>query len=169
MQSDHIWKKITEIGIFTYQILNVHCVLQFIQLRALRHFFALYGFHMFTSGTDYKLARKLLSLSDHKIIQGNRNEKLKLIREKNKENLYKAYERSAARYKKKARNIQFRPGQEVYRRNSVLSDFKSNINAKFCRMFLKCRVVKPVGNNMYELESLNGKSIGIFHVKDIKV
>lgn len=132
-------------------------------------FFALFGYNMFSSGADYKLARRLSSLTDHEIKNLNRNKKLELIREKIKQNIHNAYVKSAQGYNKRARVIKFLPGQEVYRRNTVLSDFKKNINAKFCKKFIKCRILKPVGNNMYELESMNGRAIGTYHVKDIKI
>lgn len=132
-------------------------------------FFALFGYHMYSSGGEYKLGRKLQSLTDHQITNLDRNDKLEIIRQQIKENMKKAYEKSAERYNKRARKISFVPGQEVYRRNTTLSDFSKNRNAKFCRKFLKCRVVRPVGNNMYELETLQGKSLGPYHVKDIKV
>lgn len=131
-------------------------------------FFAIYGFHMFSSGQDYSLARKLMSMTEHELSGLQRHEKLGLIREKVKQNLHKAYERSSERYNRRARVVKFRPGQEVYRRNIVQSDFSRNVNAKFCKKFLKCRIVKPIGGNMYELENLQGQPIGVYHVKDIK-
>lgn len=132
-------------------------------------FFALFGFHMFSSGADYKLARQLASLSDHEINTNlKRNEQLELIRTKIKENMHEAYEKSAERYNKRARIIKLIPGQEVYRRNHVLSDFQRNINAKFCKKFVKCRIVRAIGGNMYEIETLQGKPVGIYHAKDIK-
>lgn len=131
-------------------------------------FFALFGFNMYTHGSDYKLAKKLLSMTDHEISQTNRKDKMEIIREKIKANMHQAYEQSAKRYNARARVISFTPGQEVYKRNNVLSDFGKNFNAKFARKFIKCRIVKPIGNNMYSLEDLNGKPIGVCHVKDLK-
>lgn len=110
-----------------------------------------------------------MSLTDHQIAQLNNSDRLELMRERIKSNLHRAYESSAQRYNYKSRNITFRPGQEVYRRNHILSSFKNNINAKFCKKFLRCRVVKAVGNNMYELETLQGQPLGHYHAKDIKV
>ncbi|KAI8118687.1 hypothetical protein CVS40_9620 [Lucilia cuprina] len=81
------------------------------------------GFHMFLNGTDLKLARKLLSLTDHRIKNLQGNEKLDLIRNKIRLNMHESYERNANRYYKRARNIKFIPVQEVYRRNTILSDF----------------------------------------------
>lgn len=110
-----------------------------------------------------------MSISDNELKELNRPEKLEIIRTKVKENLHLAYQKSSERYNKRARIIKFKPGQEVYRRNIVLSDFSKNRNSKFCKKFLKCRIVKPVGENMYELETMQGKSIGIYHVKDIQI
>lgn len=131
-------------------------------------FFALFGHSMYTHGSDYKLARKLHSLADHEIIHLDRNDKMELIRNKIRQNMHQAYQQSAKRYNARARTIIFSPGQEVYKRNYVLSDFGKNFNAKFARKFTKCRIVKPIGNNMYSLEDLNGKAIGICHAKDLK-
>lgn len=97
------------------------------------------------------------------------NDRMNVIRDQIKENMNKAYEKSAERYNKRARIVKLIPGQEVYRRNMVLSNFKKSRNAKFCKKFLKCRIVRPVGNNLYELETLQGNKIGIYHLKDIKV
>lgn len=67
-----------------------------------------------------------------------------------------------------ARAVQFLPGQEVFRRNHILSDVGKNIISKFCRKYLKCRIVKPVGNNMFEVKDMQGKSLGTCHVKDLR-
>ncbi|XP_036346776.1 uncharacterized protein LOC118756104 [Rhagoletis pomonella] len=122
---------------------------------------------MFTNGADYALARKLSSLSDNEIFLLDTSDKIRLMREKVKGKLHEAYETNSARYNKRIRAIRFRPGQEVYKRNFVLSDFKNNINSKFCKKFTKCRVRKALGNNVYLLESLAGKSLGAWHAKDI--
>lgn len=76
-------------------------------------FFALFGFNMFTSGSDYQLAKKLLSLTDHQIDPLNRSDKLEIMREKVKENMHRAYQTSAKRYNERARVVKFRPGQDI--------------------------------------------------------
>lgn len=45
-------------------------------------FFALFGYNMFTSATDYKLTIMLKSLEDHEIRNLNHHDKLELWREK---------------------------------------------------------------------------------------
>lgn len=132
-------------------------------------FFALFGYHLYTSGSDYKLARHLKSLTDHDLKNLDRVDRLCLIREKIRSNMHSAYEKSAEKYNKRARILKLVPGQEVYRRNYVLSEFKKNFNAKFAPKFMKVRIVKPVGNNMYEIENLQGNPLGTCHAKDIKI
>lgn len=34
--------------------------------------------------------------------------------------------------------------------------------------FFKCRIVRPIGNSLYEVENLQGKLLGVFHAKDLK-
>ena len=131
-------------------------------------FFALFGYNIFTHGSDYNLARKLNAIDDSELRMVDPKDRLELIREKMKKNMNTAYEKGARQYNKRTRNINFAPNQEVYRRNFVQSSFKDNINAKFCNKWVKARVVKPVGNSSYELEDLKGRSVGIFHAKDIK-
>jgi len=47
-----------------------------------------------------------------------------------------AYEMSRQRYDKRTRILLVKPGQEVFRRNFVLSDFSKSFNAKFARKFI---------------------------------
>ena len=118
--------------------------------------------------TSYSIARKLRTLGEDMVIEINDSDKLEIIRKQIQENLQKAYDTRAKYYNKRSRSIKYIPGQEVYKRNFVQSDFAKNVNAKLCRKFIKCRVVKPVGQNMYALETLDGKSLGVWHAKDIK-
>ncbi|KAH8351779.1 hypothetical protein KR084_012871 [Drosophila pseudotakahashii] len=107
-------------------------------------------------------------LCDAQIQSLSRTDRLQLIREKVTERINETYERSAKQYNRRAKEIRYLPGQEIFKRNFILSDFKNNINAKFCRKYSKCRIVRPVGNNLYELETLQGKRLGVFHAKDLK-
>ncbi|KAH8394032.1 hypothetical protein KR215_004380 [Drosophila sulfurigaster] len=132
-------------------------------------FFAVFGQHMYLNGHQYKLARKLRSLPDHGITDLEARDKLAIIRSQVKEHLHKAYERSRQRYDQRARQLLLTPGQEVWRRNFVLSNFGKAFNAKFAKKFVKCRVVRGVGSNAYELEDLQGRSLGVFHSKDIRL
>lgn len=130
-------------------------------------YFALFGHHMFSSGADYELARKLESLEPEiEILE--RKDQLQIKRDLIKENIHKAYEKGEKQYNKRSREVSFRPGQEVYVRNFVQSNFSKNFNAKFAPKFKKCRILAKKGNNMYDIETLQGNKIGTFHAKDIK-
>ena len=85
-------------------------------------YFVLFRQNMFTNGKDYKLARQLKALEDPEL-QIIRSDKLK-------DNLQRAYEVSAKCYNIRARELQFKPGQDVYKRNFVISNFKNNIKFK---------------------------------------
>jgi len=118
-------------------------------------YFALFGQHMHTSGGNYRLARKLQSLEDSEIRNQRREDRFDLLRDTIRENLHKAHESSERYFNRRTREVKFKPGQEVYRRNFVLSDFSKNFNGKFARKFLKCRIRRPIGNNMYEVKDMN--------------
>ncbi|XP_052854761.1 uncharacterized protein LOC128263706 [Drosophila gunungcola] len=131
-------------------------------------YFALFGQHIFTSGADYQLARKLHSLEDCQIRDLDHGDRLELLRESIRRNIHRAHESSARYYNRTTRQITFKPGQEIFRRNFVQSDFGKNFNAKFARKFVMCRIRRPVGNHMYEVEDMRGKLCGVYHVKELK-
>ncbi|XP_064554471.1 uncharacterized protein K02A2.6-like [Drosophila montana] len=132
-------------------------------------FFAVFGHYMFLNGACYKLARRLGSPDDHEISHLHQADKIRLIRQRVQSQLHQAHERSHRQYNARARVFQAEPSQEVYRRNFVLSDSVKAFNAKFARKFVKARVLRRVGNNSYLLEALQGKPLGVFHTKDIRV
>jgi len=76
-------------------------------------------------------------------------DKLRIIHAKVQKQLEEAYEISRQRYDKRNRMLLVKPGQEVFRRNFVLSDFSKSFNAKFSRKFFKARVVESVGSNAF--------------------
>jgi len=84
-------------------------------------------------------------------------DKLRVIHAKVQKQLEGAYQTSRQRYDKRARTLLAKPGQEVFRRNFVLSDFNKSFNAKSARKFIKARVVKSVGSNAYL--DLQGRSL----------
>ncbi|KAL7737895.1 hypothetical protein ACLKA6_006270 [Drosophila palustris] len=131
-------------------------------------FFALFGQHLMLNGAQYALGRKLKSLCEHEFASLGRADRQRLIQEKIQKQLHAAYERSSLRYNERARELHLTPGQEVFRRNFSLSNFSKAYNAKFARKFLKARVVRSVGSNMYELEDEQGRPVGVFHSKDIR-
>lgn len=131
-------------------------------------YFALYGLNMVTQASAYEIAKKLGALEESEIDILPKNNVLELVRDKIRDNLHIAYERSSKVYNTRARVVRFLPGKEILRRNFVLSNASKNINSKLCKKFVKCRIVKPIGRSLYEIEDLNGKPIGMFHAKDLQ-
>ncbi|XP_043071286.1 uncharacterized protein K02A2.6-like [Drosophila grimshawi] len=132
-------------------------------------FFTVFGQQMYLNGASYKLARKLRSMGEHSISDLETQDKIRIVQDQVRLHLHKAFERSRQQYDKRARKFHAVPGQEVYRRNFVLSDFSKAFNAKFAKKFRKCRIVRVVGNNAYEVEDLNGRSLGVVHAKDLRI
>lgn len=81
----------------------------------------------------------------------------------------KAFHINANRYNLRSRDVIFVPGQTVFRRSFCLSNKAEKFNAKLANQFVKAKIVRAIGNTQYELEDLHGKSIGVFHTKDIRV
>jgi len=99
-------------------------------------FLTVCGYHMFFNGSSYKLARRLRSLVDHEMAGMQTKNKLRIIHAKVQKQLEGAYEMSRQRYDKRTRMLLVKPGQEVFRRNFVLSDFSKSFNAKFALKFI---------------------------------
>jgi len=116
----------------------------------------------------YQLARRLKAFEDNELYVLPRESRIALMREEIRRNSQKAYERRAAVYNRRSRNVRFAVGQEVYRKNFTFSNFGQNYNAKFTKKFFNCRIKSRIGNNMYETETLHGKPSGIYHAKDLK-
>ena len=130
-------------------------------------YFALFGMNMMTHGSAYNIARKLNGLNESELNILPLSTKLELIREKIKNNIHVAYEKNQKTYNTRTKIVNYRPGQEVFRKNFILSDSSKNFSAKLSKKYLPARIVKRIGNVLYELEDLKGKSLGIYHAKHI--
>lgn len=116
-------------------------------------FFALFGHNKYTCGSDYKIARKRRAFDDNELALLDSSDRINIIRDKIKNNIHLAYEKSALMNNKGVRTIRFSGSgfQEQYQ-------FQIQKKIRFARL---------IGNNMYELESLSGSPIGVYHAKDI--
>lgn len=83
--------------------------------------------------------------------------------------LQKAHEKSKQRYDLRRRPVSYSIGQEVYRKNHVLSDaakdFTAKLAPKYAGPFFIKRKLSPL---VYELEDKNSRGRGVWHVKDLK-
>ena len=84
-------------------------------------------------------------------------------------NLKNAWGKHEKTYNRKSREVSFKPGQEVFRRNFAQSDFKNNFNAMLAKKFIKCRIVRKIGTALYQLEDLKDKKIPFrYHATDLR-
>lgn len=83
--------------------------------------------------------------------------------------LKKAYERSSKTYNLRHRPDTFTLNQDVWKRHFSLSDaskhFTSKLAPKYVGPYKICRILSPWS---YELRDTDGRSIGIWHAKDLK-
>lgn len=99
---------------------------------------------------------------------GHMAENLRRVREKVKKNLDIAYEKSKKRYDLRSRDVQFKVGEIVWKKNTEQSSKEKQVTAKFMPLYVKCRVKSKIGNSSYELEDMQGKNLGIFSTQMLK-
>lgn len=129
---------------------------------------ALFGQRMVEHGTDYKLLEKLSALNNSEVHLLSKASQMNILHSYIKESLEKAHSDYEKVYNTRSRSIKYTVGEEVFRRNFILSDATKGISAKLSPKFLKMRIRKVIGNQLYELEDMNGKRIGIYHSKDLR-
>lgn len=131
--------------------------------------YLVFGQHFVQHGSCYRLMRELEALPDDGIEVLPPKSFLPVLRDRVRTNLDAAYKRHERAYNLRGKTVDFRPGQEVYRRNFHLSNFAKGVNAKLGKQWLKSRVVCKVGSSMYELEDMDGKKLALrYHGKDLK-
>lgn len=94
--------------------------------------------------------------------------KLKIVREKVTAYLKAAYESNKMRYDLRTRDIEYSPGETVYRRNNKLSDGPKKYSAKLADKFVKGEIIRRVGTNTYEVKDCDTRHIGIYHTQLLK-
>ncbi|XP_017482490.1 PREDICTED: uncharacterized protein LOC108371437 [Rhagoletis zephyria] len=132
-------------------------------------YFATFGMPMIQHGASYEIYRKLGTIKDADSQVDSNVDRLQLIRDKVIKELKLAHEKSAKAYNTRSRDVKFKIGQVVYRRNFRQSSQIDNYNAKLAPKQVKCVVLKTIGNYMYELGDTSGKKVGVYHAKDIFV
>ncbi|XP_037827784.1 uncharacterized protein LOC119615874 [Lucilia sericata] len=123
---------------------------------------------MIQHGNTYPIIEKLGCLTEGQFNVLSHDARMSNLHAKVKENLAVAHEKAEKTYNLRCRDVQYKTGQEIFRKNFQQSDFKKGINSKLIPPYIKCRIRRRVGSSMYELENLNGKYIGIYHAKDLK-
>lgn len=129
---------------------------------SLSPYFVLFGLHMHTSGTDY-LATQVQDIptTDH-------SEHMSDIRKLVKTSLRKKYEENKKRYDLRSRPISYKIGDVVWVKNRILSNAVKGIAGKLTPNYRKCTIRRKIGTNSYEVEDMDGKSLGIFNTDSFK-
>lgn len=131
-------------------------------------FYSLFGLNMVQHASSYAIYRKLDTVKDADFALRT-GDRLQLIRNQVYKNLDKAYEECARKYNLRSKEVSFKKGQVVYRRNFKLSSKVDNYNAKLAPANVKCVVLEVLGNSLYKLGGLDGKLMGVYHGKDLFV
>ncbi|XP_044313092.1 uncharacterized protein LOC123037260 [Drosophila rhopaloa] len=97
-----------------------------------------------------------------------KEDSLDLVRSKALEVMAKQRDKNERAYNLRSREVSYAEGQEVFRKKFKQSNFQAGYNAKLGPAYLKARIRKKIGNSYYDLEDLQGRSVGRYHAKDLK-
>lgn len=132
-------------------------------------YFAVFGRNQVQHGSVYALMAALNLLPSSEISVLPFSDFNNILSSQIQDRLKRAHSKHEKTYNIRSKFVNFRPGQEVFRRNFAQSEFAKNFNAKLGKKFLKCRVVRKLGSSLYELEDMNGKAIPLkYHAKDLR-
>lgn len=131
--------------------------------------FALFGHDMICHGSSYNLLRKLDCLKEGNMMIMDKADRMRITYDDIMDRIQEVHERNERRYNLRSRQRKISVGQIVYRRLFHLSNKDKHFNAKFAPKFSKCKVREILGNSRFLLEDLDGKVVGTYHSKDLKL
>lgn len=85
-----------------------------------------------------------------------------------KERLHAAYQKNSATYNLRRKDIEFKIGEKVWKRNKVLSDATRHFASKLAPKYILCVVKKKVSRLVYVLSNIDGTDAGEWHVRNLK-
>lgn len=129
---------------------------------------AVFGQEMVTHGSSYNLLRNL-NVFNEPCVKLSRDDKLQLIRNDIQKHIDRAFEKNRSQYNLRTRPISYDVGQTVYRRNFAQSNLEKKFNSKLAPTFLKSKIKEKIGNHYYILDDDNGKILGTYHAKDLRI
>lgn len=125
-------------------------------------YFVIFGLHMCTSGSDYRTRED----PDKQVV--DHPGKMAKVRHWVKTNLRKTHARNKKRYDLRSRDISYKIGDTVWVKNRVLSSAIKGIAGKLVPKYRKCKILRKIGSNSYEVSDAKGKSSGIFNTDSFK-
>lgn len=130
-----------------------------------------FGREMIVNGKEYELLRNK-SMLGNDINTASLDWKcqgIAKLHEKIKNNIRSAYEKSKQRYDLRRRPVKYEIGDYVWKKDFPLSDASKHFSAKLAPKFSGPYLIKSKnGLNVYELVDSKNKSLGYWHVKDLK-
>lgn len=95
---------------------------------------------------------------------------------KTRQNLYKevqmklkkSHNNSSKYYNKNYRPATFVEGEYAWKKTKYLSKASNKFMAKLAPKFEKVKIVQKLSNNVYRLQNMQGKNLGIWHANDLK-
>lgn len=100
---------------------------------------------------------------------GDRLRELQKIFKDVRQRLGESHQKNSHHYNLRRRPLQFKEGDQVLKRNFNQSNATAYFSAKLTPRFVgPYRIKKKMSNLVYQLEELNGKSIGNWHIVDLK-
>lgn len=131
-------------------------------------YFANFGREMIVNGREFQEIRKKPG-SEHKINLDWKSEGLRNLHKNISKNIAKAAHTSKVTYDLRRRPVSYMVGDYVWKKNFPLSNASKHFSAKLDKKFTgPHRIKKKLGSCVYELEDRNGRSVGEYHVKDLK-
>lgn len=130
-------------------------------------YYAIFGLPMMQHGSSYDVMRKLSAVKDANFVVEVKSDKHQLIRDFITQQLLDAHHKNERTYNTRSKDVKFKVGQVVYRKNFKQSNQGESYNAKLAPTNVKCVVLKTVGNSLYELGTLAGKKLGVYHAKNM--
>lgn len=130
-----------------------------------------FGRYVPIDGTYYG---KIQNTENMQLLPSDRNQyssKLKGISQvfdEVKERLHNAYKKNSATYNLRRRDVEFKVGEKVWRRNKVLSDASKQFASKLAPKYVLCTVKRKISRLIYALSNTDGTDAGEWHVKDLK-
>jgi len=120
---------------------------------------------MVTHGTAYLILRKLggIQAGDPLI---SLPDKMELIRQKVAQGLNRTHERAQKAYNTRIKLLEFSV-EQVYRKNYRQSNKADGYNIRLGPNRIRCVVLQRKGKALYELDNAVGKSVWVFHAKDL--
>jgi hypothetical protein len=120
------------------------------------------------SGTQHEMNLGNEDLNQNRLALAERQRGMELLYKDVELRLSEAYEKAKRRYDLRRRPATYVVGDVVWRANKALSNAAMGFSRKLAPNYLRSIVKRVVSTGTYELCDEGGKSLGVWHAKDLK-